>query len=253
MSFSRTKVCMKRAITAVLLLTAASNSFSQDPEIKAGSTALLFSFYGPASGEWLRRGDDFYDGPEEAAEFENGIGAKYFFSESMAVRIGVQFANGWATIPANPPIGQQGIDGTKSALKLGFSAAVEIHTTQEWVSPYFGAGFGYSITSTEERTVEVGNPPSPPDIIKNEAFGVSIGGDQYRGETRWSGFAMAGFEFFVWKRMSLAGEYRFGFSSSSRKDETLTSGNITTTRELGRASGFEISTQGVLTLAIYVP
>lgn len=253
MSFSRTKVCRKRAITAVLLLTAASNLFSQEPEFKTGSTVLLFSFYGLAWGGWAGRGDDFYDGPIEVAEFENGIGAKYFVSELTAVRVGIQFAGGSATIPANPLAGQQGIDGKVSATRLGFSAAVEFHTTSGFVSPYLGAGIGYSTTGTEETTVEVGNPVSPPDRTRNSAKGADIKGDYYRGETTISAYALAGFEFFVWKDVSLAGEYKFGFVSTSRKDEKLTSGNITTTTKLGGSSRFEISSQAVLTLAVYFP
>ncbi|MBI4417419.1 MAG: outer membrane beta-barrel protein [Ignavibacteriales bacterium] len=231
---------MKQLLSCLLVLTlAAPVAQSQEvtPNLTGGSKALLFSFAGLS---FLNAGN-----------FDGGFGAKYYLSEAMAVRAGLQFATGSTTNPANPPAGQSGVDGSQSATQIGVSAAIELHMGKGRVSPYLGGGIGFSTTSTEMKNAVVGNPPPSQTTTKNSVAGENIGGVNYLGGTAFTVYGLAGFEFFLWKELSLAGEYRLGFTSTSRKDQEVTAGTTTVTTKLGSSSGFSIASQGVLTLAVY--
>lgn len=231
---------MKKVFIVVLaLVLVGSMSFAQEvtPNLTGGSKALLFSFAGLS---FLNAGT-----------FDGGFGAKYYLSDAMAVRAGLQFASASATNPANPPAGQQGSDGTQSATRIGVGGAIELHMGKGRVSPYLGAGVAFSTTSTEMKNIVVGNPPPAQTTTKNATGGETISGVNYQGGTTFTVYGLAGFEFFLYKEVSLAGEYRLGFSSTSRKDQEVTAGATTTTTKLASSSTFDIASQGVLTLAVY--
>ncbi len=232
---------MKKVLFVVMaLLVATSLSMGQEvmPNLTGGSKALLFTFNGLS-----------FIG---AGNFDGGFGAKYYLSSSMAVRGGIQFASASATNPANPPAGQSGVDGTQSATSIGISGAVELHMGSGRVSPYLGGGVGFSTTSTEFKPTVTGAPPLVQTTTTNSAGGETIGGVTYQGGTTFTVYALAGFEFFLWKELSLAGEYRIGFASTSRKDQEFNNGaGTTTTTKQGSNSAISVASQGTLTLAVY--
>ncbi len=220
----------KVLLVAVAILMVGSVSFGQDvvPGLAGGSKALLFSFGGLST--------------LSANNFSGGFGAKYYLSSSMAVRGGIQFTSNSTTTPANPGAGQVGVDGSTSNTTIGVAGAIELHLGSGRVSPYLGGGVGFSTTSTESKNAATATPPAVPTqtTVKNAA-----------GATTFTVYGLAGFEFFLWKELSLSGEYRVGFSSSSLKDQETTTGSTTTTVKQGSSSSIGISAQGTLILAVY--
>jgi opacity protein-like surface antigen len=223
----------KVLIVAFAILLVGSLSYGQDvmPNLSGGSTALLFSFDGLAN--------------LSATNFSGGFGAKYYLSSSMAVRAGLQFSSSSSKTPPfpGPTAGQISADATSSNTTIGIGGAVELHMGSGRVSPYLGVGVGFSTTSTETKTDDVATPPATLTVLTIKNAG---------GATTLTVYAMAGFEFFLWKELSLSGEYQLGFSSSSSKDlETTITGTPTVTQKQGSSSNFGINSQGFLTLAVY--
>src|SRR3990170_1452368 len=219
---------MKKVLFVLIsLLMIGSVSYGQDvvPGLSGGSKALLFSFGGLAN--------------VGANNFNGGFGAKYYLSSSMAIRGGLQFSSASTTTPANPAVGDIGADGTSSTTTIGVGGAVELHMGSGRVSPYLGGGVGFSTTSTESKNPATATPPAVPaqTTVKNN-----------NAPTTFTVYAMAGFEFFLWKEASPSGEYRIGFSSSSLKDVETTTGATTTTVKQGSSSTIGIAAQGALVL-----
>lgn len=234
---------MKKIIFVLtgLILFSSTVLFSQD-EVKnenySGRMGLLFTFRG------------FSD--LGAGNFQGGIGGKLFMTNQLALRAGVLFASEKNNIPANPNPGQSGQDGKISATEFGVNAAVEFHlfSPQSYrVSPYIGGGVGFNTTSTENDEPVVGN--NNQRVVKNNINGEQIGDNRYFGGTELSVFALLGAEFFLFKELSLAAEYRLGFSSVSKSDQEITVGNNTNTTQTGSTTSFGINNQGFLTLAFY--
>jgi hypothetical protein len=226
------------AIAGVLVL-ASSVCYGQGvtPELKTGSKALLFEFSGLSV--------------IAAGDFDGGAGFKYYVSPSMAVRGSVQLSRATRVLAANPVAPQTGIDGSQSATLAGVTAAVERHMGTGRVSPYFGGGLMFSTTSTEGKNVVVGNPPGAQTTTKNDTAGETINGKTYLGGSNAGIFGLMGFEFFLRKEVSLSGEYSIGYTSTSRKDEVATAGAVSVTTKVGSSSLFNISSRGLLTLAVY--
>ena len=224
-------------LVAVILLTQAlALGQGITPNLAGGTTAMLFSFSGLSN--------------LGAGNFEGGMGVKYYYTTGVALRLGLQFATANRDLPANPPAGLQGTDGEQSATRFGISAAAEWHRGVGRANAYLGAGLGFAKTSTESKIPVVG--ASSQTVVKNNDSGENIaGGGFFLGGTNFSLFALAGAEFFVFKEVSLAAEYRLGFSSLARADEEVTSGNQTITTKVGGSSGVGITNSGLLTLAFY--
>jgi len=220
----------KILLVALAILVIGSVSYGQDvvPNLTAGSKALVFTFGGLSN--------------LAANNFSGGFGAKYYLSSSMAVRGVLQFSSAGTTTPANPATGDVGVDGETSNTTIGVGGAVELHMGSGRVSPYLGGGVGFSTTSTESKNPATATPPAVPvqTTVKNN-----------NAPTTFTVYAMAGFEFFLWKEASLSGEYRIGFSSSSLKDVETTTGATTTTVKQGSSSTIGIAAQGALVLAVY--
>ncbi|MCG3121069.1 MAG: hypothetical protein ALAOOOJD_04016 [bacterium] len=224
------------AVIAVGLLHTLAFGQGITPNLAKGTTALLFSFNGLSN---LNAGD-----------FDGGVGVKYYYKDGVALRLGLQFATASRDLPANPPAGLQGKDGEQSATRFGVSAAAEWHRGTGRANAYLGAGLGFATTSTESKSVALGTANQT--VVKNYDNGESIpGAGIFLGGTNFNLFALLGAEFFVFKEVSLAAEYRLGFAKLSRADEEITSGNQTITTKVGGSSGVGISNSGVLTLAFY--
>lgn len=225
---------MKRSISIVAcLLLAPALALAQGvaPNLVKGSKSMLFSFNGLSN--------------LGAGNFEGGVGVKYYYKAGLAFRASLQFSTLSEDIPANPPAGVQGIDGERSGSSFGVSAAAELHRGTGRVSAYFGGGLGFSKTSTESKSAVIGTASQT--IVKNRQAG-ELG---FLGGSSFNLFALAGVEFFIFKEVSLAAEYRLGFLKLSRADQETTSGNQTSTIKVGDRSGFGIDNAGVLTLAVY--
>jgi len=225
--------------TVLALLTVTSHAQEVVPATGAGARAVLFSFAGLS---FLGAGN-----------FNGGVGGGYFLSDAMAVRGGVQFASASQDNPANPGVNQQGIDGSRSALTYGVSAALEIRMAKRRVSPYFGGGVLFTVSSTELNSAEVGNPPPTQTVTKNSAGGLIVNGTTYTAGTTLTVFGMMGVEFFLYNEMSLAAEYRLGYGSTSRPDQEISNGTTTTTTttKVGGGSTLGFSNGGALTLSVY--
>jgi hypothetical protein len=195
---------------------------------KAGSKAFLFEF----------RGLDNLS----ANSFNGGIGGKYFLMSNMAVRGGLQFVS----ISEDSPFqGTGGADGEAHATQYGIFGAVEMHLNTSRVSPYWGGGLEISFTSTESKT-DVADPVDQETINNNRngEFG-------YFGGTEFNIFGLLGVEIFIVKNLSLAAEYRLGFSTHSYSDQEVTQRNVTVTTKQGSRNEIGVASSGVLTLAVY--
>jgi hypothetical protein len=224
------------AVMTILFVQTLALGQGVTPDLAKGKTAMLFSFSGLSN--------------LSAGNFEGGLGVKYYYKEGVALRLGLQLATANRDLPANPPAGVQGTDGEQSGTRLGISAAAEWHRGAGRANAYLGVGVGFATTSTESKNPVVG--ASSQTVVKNNDNGETIAGvGTFLGGANLNVFALAGAEFFVFKEVSLAAEYRLGFSSLSRADEEITSGNQTITTKVGGSSGLGITNSGVLTLAFY--
>jgi opacity protein-like surface antigen len=139
-----------------------------------------------------------------------------------------------------------GVDGSTTSTTIGVNAALEYHLTNTRLTPYFGGGIGFSMTTNERKPAATGpaNAPLYQDTYKNESgAGTSI-----------NFFALMGFEYFIVHQVSLAAEYRLGYSLLSPKDTEHSNSNpaFTTVTTKGTSShSLYLNSVGVLTLAVY--
>jgi opacity protein-like surface antigen len=222
-------------IVILISVTGALEAQEQSKTVDGTNKALIFSFSGLTN--------------LNLNSYEGGIGAKFFSEPNMAFRGGLQFANAGASIPANPPAGQTGKEGSQSAIQIGVSAAIEIHFSLSRISPYLGGGLGMMFTSTESKNAVFGNTVQT--TTKNNRNGESISGTTYFGGTTYRFFGMGGMEYFVSQNLSLSAEYRIGYSTTARYKEELITGNTTISSDLGRTFSLGFSTGGSLAIAVY--
>jgi hypothetical protein len=235
--FTRTRRVTVLCVLTAFLIIPASVSFGQDftTSVGQGAKALLFSFDGLAN--------------LGAREFNGGIGGKYFLTDPLALRIGIPFAFVNQSVPANPPAGVAGTDGSISGMRLGISGAVEYHLLKTRVSPYVGGGLGFTFTSTTIKPPATGAASQGkiegaviPDSVLGNAFVPGIG---------FNIGAIGGVELFIIKELSLSAEYQLGYSMLARADEKSTSGTQTTTLKMGTLTNIGISATGVITMSVY--
>jgi opacity protein-like surface antigen len=236
---------MKARVMAGVLgvMMAVSFAFAQETtsSVAQGKWAGLFTFTGLQT--------------LGAGAYNGGIGAKYFLSNNMAVRAGVQFAHSnvdvlWTPVPVPP---NSAIDGYRSGTMFGISAAVEYHLLPTRVSPYIGGGVAFSSASTEDKTAVMGNPPNAQNqqITKNIGGGETVKGIYYNPGTTLNVGAIAGVEFFITKEVSLSAEYLIGYSTLSPSDQEVTLGPTTTKTPSASSTSINISNAGTLSLAVY--
>jgi opacity protein-like surface antigen len=222
---------------ALILVLFTCISFAQkdhDPFMYSGSKAVLFSFSGLSN--------------LGANNFDGGAGFKFFLTPPMALRFGVQVNASGTTTPANTTAARPvGIDGSTTSTTFGADAALEIHLTTTRCTPYFGGGIGFSM-STNERKLVAG-----PDVA-----GTTLYQDTYKNEsgagTSINFFALMGVEYFIVDAVSLAAEYRLGYSLLSPKDEEHSNsapGSVTVTTKGTSFHSLYLNSTGVLTLAVY--
>ncbi len=228
-------------IVGSLFVIPASNSFGDDfvTSVAGGSKAFLFTFSGlSALG---------------AYEYNGGIGGKYYFTDAIALRLGIPFSYAYQSVPSNAGAGQTGTDGSVSAVRFGLNAAGEYHLLKTRVSPYVGAGLGLSSTSTTSKTAVIA--PATQSTMENRAAGETIGGNGFVGGTAFNIGGLGGVEFFIVKELSLSAEYQFGYTGTFRADQksttTVGTTTTTTTTKEGTLTQIGFTAAGVLTLSVY--
>ena len=187
------------------------------PQTGAGSKAVLFEFSGLSN--------------LGVAPFHGGIGLKYYLAPMMALRGSIGIGYYSKTTKGAPG----STDEKQSTTEIPIGAGLEYHVLNaKNVSMYLGGelGVGLSSASTSE-SVPVGNPERSTSA-STTTFG--IGG-------------ILGVEYFVSQSMSVAGEYRLGFSTSSGSVEAK-SGGVSVKTDLPTETRFGTGT-ATLTVAIY--
>lgn len=230
----------KLILIPVLILCLTYSLYAQKSDFTspeyAGSKALLFEFEGLS----LIKADNF----------EGGIGGKYFFTNNLAGRVGLQFGYSKETIPATVTPGFIGIDGVRSGTTFGISLAAEYHLSHERLSPFIGGGLGITTTSTDSKpslTYPAGAvPPGQPET-KDRIGGENVGGATYIAGTDFSVFGLVGIEYFITEKIGLSAEYRLSFQSLSEADEV---DNGFTIRG-NKVSQIQIASAGFITIAFY--
>ena len=150
---------------------------------KAGTKALVFEFNGLST-----LGLNPYNG---------GIALRYYLSDGLAIRPGVQF--GWNQNTVKPTSGNL----KNTTTSVGVNAVLEKHLTGPTsVSPYLGVG-----ASVGYRKVKNEYPASNPADQNTTSVGV---------------MGVAGFEWGWTESVTLGGEYTLGFNYSSSKDKLHT-------------------------------
>jgi opacity protein-like surface antigen len=215
---------MKKLLVVALLLVMSANLniFAQNSD---DNKAILFQFNGLS----LLRAD----------AFEGGVGGKFYLNNRMAIRGVVKFSMNSSTDPWTGAAA--GNDGETSSTTIGLGGAFEYHMVVGKLSPYFGGGFGFSTTSSEEKSPY---PNGGSQTVKKDD-------PAYNAGTNLSLYALLGVEYFIYDNVSLAAEYRLGFNSLSRADYSITSGGITSTTKMGSSTSIGTGSQGLFTLAFY--
>ena len=225
---------MKRLVAVLLVLALAGGSVlaaeTAKPITKAGSKALMFDLGGLAN--------------LSAGNYEGGLGLKYYISNGFAVRLGLGFGmtsettkNPATTVPANQ-LSESKLSGMSFSIAPGIQYNL---VTTNAVVAYAGAQVSFT-SSNQERT---GN---------NAGMGVGFTqGSSYKTSSSIFGAAaFIGVEWFAWENISLAGEYRFGFSTSSGKTESSsTSASASQDAPSSTSFGIGSANSANLTLAVY--
>lgn len=199
----------------------------KESDLRTGNKALLFTFNGL---DIIKTGN-----------FEGGMGGKLFLNKNLNLRVGIEFNLVNETIPA----AQEGFqDGTKTAIAFGVNLAAEYHLTSGRISPYLGLGTGINVlTTTSEHT--------PNQNEERTNMPEEIDGTLYNPGIDISLSVLAGVEFFLIKNLSLATEYRIGFTNHSNLDGEVKSNGNTVQAEGSNIFNASIENQGWLTLAFY--
>jgi len=227
---------MKRLVAVLLVLALACGTVlaadTAKPITKAGSKALMFDLGGLAN--------------LSAGNYEGGLGFKFYISNGFAVRAGLGFGTSSETTK-NPstvvPLPATQLSESKLS-SMSFTIAPGIQydlVTTNAVVAYVGAQVSFT-SSNQERT---GN---------NAGMGVGFTqGNSYKTSSSIFGAAaFIGVEWFPWENISFAGEYRFGFASSSGKTESSsTTASASQDAPSSTAIGINSANGANLTLAVY--
>ena len=189
------------------------------PGVKAGSKSMNFTFGG--LGAFILNGTGPSVGPFPNA----GVGMSYFLNSDAAVRIGLQVQSTSSSIPANPPTGVSGTDGSRSSFGLGLGADYLMYMNAGRVRPYWGAGLQFIMNSNDYKPAVVGTGSQGED--KNDPAGGPTG----------ITFQVAGFlgaEFFIYPELSVSAEYQLNIVNiNSAADNVQSQGTNSTTIKEG--------------------
>jgi len=197
-------------VLSVMLVATTALAAAEVPTSR-GDKAMVFMFEGLT-----------FLSADEYAEY--GVGMRYYISDGTAIRVGVQFGkDSWTD--------EDAADDWESKYNVyGVSAVYEKHLAGPCssVSPYWGFGGEYSMTSDE--------------LTENAAVPVVTTTTSRSG---FAGFGVMGFEWGFTDCLTLGGEYKLGFESSSGKTER-DDGTVTTDNE------YKTSFMGFATASVYL-
>ncbi len=199
---------MKYIVCALCLVVLTTTAFAEEVTRNAGDKSINFS---------LSRAD--------LQEYKYGIGAKYWTSSSTALSASIDLSNN-KTETNNPTSGP--LHTTYDSSYYAFSVAAEHHFLTDFrLSPYIGGELKYSRYESDSANIYAST---------SYHYGSS--------EKTYSAGILVGAEYALNKAVSLAGEYAYGFSYSSRDYQNDYG------VETGRSRGFNLSV-GRLTLLLY--
>lgn len=173
-------------------------------ETKAGTKAMVFQFSG-LSDLGLGR-------------YSGGIGMRYYMSDDMAIRPGVQLGYSKYKDKNTDP------EAETSMMNVGANVTLEKHlASAKSISPYIGAQAGVSYSQDKDTQGD--------NEAKDKMMSFGVGG-------------VLGFEWGFTESLTLGGEYGLGLAIGTHKvEETVGSTTETTTDESGMSLG--ISTASV--------
>lgn len=193
---------MKKLTVVVLAVTLASGlAFSQElqPVAKQGAKSLNFTFGGFGT---------FGFG---AAGINGGISVSYFLKDNAAVRVGLQALYSSTSIPWNGAAA--GSDGSSSLFGVGIGAdyLMYMNALTPRVKPYFGAGVGFALQSSDYKPATAN--PVPTGTLTERKGGTTGDG------TTFGVVGIVGAEFFLYPEISISAEYQLNvFSLTSNAD-----------------------------------
>ena len=214
---------MRKAIlVAMVLALVISGAQAAQIQTKAGSKELLFGFEGLSN--------------LKLDNFASGIGGRYYFSDGMAIRPSVQFNVNGTTIKS----ATSGITDDKTTdLGIGLNLAAEKHMTSTGpVSPYLGAGLGFSVLS-HKHTLPVSTSPASGTTLDTKSTTTSV-----------SFFLLGGFQWGFTEGLTLGGEYQAGFGVGSAKLKTEIQDQPTVTNSDVSTLNLGVNTVGMVYLSV---
>jgi opacity protein-like surface antigen len=189
---------MKRVLFGVLALVfVVGVAQAGEIDTKAGVKELVFGFSGLSN--------------LSLNTYNGGVGVRYYISDGMAVRPGLEF--GWSSAKTKSVLANHTEDKSSSA-NWGLNAVVEKHLAgTQSVSPYFGVGAKINAT----RGVEEPSVPTP----------TPNGTGTKQTITSWNvgGMLVAGFQWAFSGPLTLGGEYQLGLTYGKGKTETEVQGD----------------------------
>ncbi len=167
-------------------------------ETKAGTKAMVFQFSG-LSDLGLGR-------------YSGGVGLRYYMSDDMALRPGVQIGYSKFKDKSDDP------EVETTMMNVGANITVEKHFTGgKSISPYVGAQVGVAYGQDKDTAGDV--------EVKDKLMSFGVGG-------------VLGFEWGFTESLTLGGEYNLGLRIASHKVEATTDSTTeTTTDESGMSLG----------------
>ncbi|MBL0103873.1 MAG: hypothetical protein IPP51_09020 [Bacteroidetes bacterium] len=227
---------MKKIILSAALVAIAGFTYAQKPTAGAVTGEIQLNFQTGTSAVNVVSPD---------------LKARYFLADDMALRLnlGVTSSSTSQDVTENPD--GTGATGTVESSTSGFSIGVGIEkhfAGTERLSPYIGAGIGYSSSSSSDTwtnaSVDQYGVASYVDGYSVSADGGSVGTFSIR--------LLAGADYYFVNNVYMGVEVGWGFSSSSEGDSkaTVTSGGTSTTvtSKGGSSSSLSVSTNPGLRL-----
>lgn len=205
---------MKRVLFCLIaVMFVAQGALAAEIDTGAGAKALIFQFSGLSD--------------LGLSGWQGGVGARYYLSDDLAIRPGVDFSLGSSKVKGT----SGSTDDKESDVTLGANVAIEMHRAgPKSISPYLGAGAGFSTSKHTEEPSHASSPSSG-TLLKSTTVG-----------TAFAAFVMAGFEWGFSESLTLGGEYRAGLNFGSGHVETERQGVPTVKTNEASALGLGFGT-----------
>ena len=191
---------MKLFTFVVIAVMISGIAMAAEVPTSQGDKAMVFMFHGM---------DDLGLGTYG----EYGVGMRYYIADGTALRFGLQFANHSATMEDRWEVAGSMVDAELAETMYGLNVVYEKHLEGPCasVSPYWGVGGGFQMTSVEYTYWP---------LMYDEYWGEwEVRHDETDKMTRFGIFGALGFEWAFTGCMTLGGEYQLGYWSGSGETE----------------------------------